>query len=273
MTFPIAQLQAYNQAEITIHRVCQLLALTGVNLVPKKDDDSHTNLAWDDKNSLVAGRYFQLNNQTMRLVFAIKPQELRFETKEGQLVSSIDLSYSDHETLVMWWRMQLQELGASKDLIDEVHYDLPETEAYTTVEISSELAEYDDLWMTIRRQANQVFNTLNTNTNQQSEIRIWPHHFDTGVYYSITGDTQAIGAGMAIADTLMAEPYYYIYAWSKDTELDYSAAPDLGKGKWLTGTWKGAVLPISSISNLTETAQVDTFYTTAYDFLLNALKA
>lgn len=271
MQFPIHQLEAYNQAEISIHRVSQILALTGVNLVDKKTDDSHTNLAWETARSAIVGRYFQLSNQTMRLIFLLKEKELAFETEKGQLVASISLDYSDHESLMMWWKMQLQELGVREELVDTVHYDLPDTEDYKTVEI----ADFDSFlkpWITLRVQANQVFEQLNKAKNISSEIRIWPHHFDTGVYYPIKADSHAIGAGMAMADTLQPEPYYYMYGWVKNREIDFNQVPDLDKGQWLIdGDWKGAVLPVSELKNLENLQEVNKFFNQAFDFLNAAL--
>ncbi|MGB0523790.1 MAG: hypothetical protein ACPGJS_12560 [Flammeovirgaceae bacterium] len=270
MKFPTQALASFNQAEIAIHRVCQLLALTGVNLVAKKADDSHTNLGWDANRSAVIGRYFLLNNQTMRFIFLLKERELCFETDSGQLVASISLDYSDHESLMMWWKMQLQELGVKNPLIDQLHYDLPDSSTYQTVEIEA-FDEYLPVWMALRTQANQVFESLNERKQIDSEIRIWPHHFDTGVYYPIKGEVQAIGAGMAIADSIQPEPYYYLYGWAKDAEIDLSNVPDLEKGKCLNGDWKGLILPVSQLASLTTTKQVDEFLSIAFDFLKSRL--
>lgn len=273
MKFPIQQLAAYNQAEIAIHRVAQFLALTGINLIPKVADDSHTNLGWDAHRQAITGRYFELSNQTMRLTFLLKEQELCFETKEGQLVASISLTYSDHESLMMWWRMQLQELGVRKDLIESLHYDLPDTAEYKGTEIT-DFEAFIPIWSTLRTQANRVFQHLNTSKKLSSEIRIWPHHFDTGVYYPLQADTHAIGAGMAMADTLQPEPYYYLYGWVKDQDLDFSDAPDLGKGEWLTaGAWKGAVLKVSEIEDLSQTEEVNQFLEVAFEFLNKQITA
>ena len=246
-----------------------------MNLVPKKSDDSHANLAWETARAAILGRFFELGNQKMRLVYLPEDKELKFENDQADLISSIELEYADHETLLMWWKMQLQELGFQGDLIEQVQYDLPDTSAYQTTEIQ-ETAEYVEIWQVLRTQANLVFEYLNAHKKIKSSIRIWPHHFDTGVYYSMHQnsageETQSIGAGLAIADNVQHEPYYYMYGWSKEQEIDFSNAPDLGAGKWLTGDWKGAILPISAIENLIQTSQVNEFYDNAFDFLKASL--
>ena len=272
MKFPIGQLQAYNNAEISIHRICQLISLTGVNLAVHKSDDSHTNMAWEPENDCISGRFFELSNQQLRLIFLLSERVLKFENNEGKLVSSIFMDYADYETLVTWWRMQLQELGFKDDLIDQVHYDLPTTPQYKSTNIG-EFSAFVDVWKTLRTQANHVFEQLNQKTELTSEIRIWPHHFDTGVYYELNKvGTQAIGAGLAIADILQPEPYYYIYGWKKDKEIDFCNAPILTTGNWFTQDWKGAILPVSAINNLEEINQVGLFLNEAFEFLVSEIR-
>jgi len=121
--------------------------------------------------------------------------------------------------------------------------------------------------------ANQAMSALNQLSGITSEINIWPHHFDTGVYYSITeanGESiQAIGGGLAIADSMIDEPYFYLYGWAKEGTIDYSSAPSNTSGQWLTEGWQGAVLRASDISNIEDT---NAFFKEAYEFLFNQLK-
>jgi hypothetical protein len=82
-----------------------------------------------------------------------------------------------------------------------------------------------------------------------SPINIWPHHFDTGTYHPLS-ETGSIGTGFAVADTIVNEPYFYIYGWAKDKTIDYASAPDLPFGEWKTGSWKGAIMPLSTVTRL-----------------------
>lgn len=109
---------------------------------------------------------------------------------------------------------------------------------------------------------------LNEVVGLESDIRIWPHHFDTGTYYSLK-DQRAIGAGWAIEDSLCDNPYLYIYGWSGDTSLNYEQVPGLGVGRWLiTEGWQGAIVESEELSgrdNQTEALQsfmeeVSTFF-------------
>ena len=41
-----------------------------------------------------------------------------------------------------------------------------------------------------------------------SEVRIWPHHFDTGIYLEVNSKL-GIGFGWAMADKMIDQPYFY----------------------------------------------------------------
>ena len=114
---------------------------------------------------------------------------------------------------------------------------------------------------------------LNKQSGIPSEINIWPHHFDTGVFYPVTvvnnETTQSIGAGFAMADTMINEPYFYLYGWTKDGKIEYKEATDLEAGKWLTEGWQGAVLRTSEFNTIKE---VNSFFEASYQFLINQLK-
>ncbi len=79
------------------------------------------------------------------------------------------------------------------------------------------------------------------------EIRIWPHHFDTGIYV-LSRPGMHIGFGLAMADALSGSPYFYMAGYPTQDGLDYSKIPSLNTGRWEIGEhWNGAILPIPSI--------------------------
>ncbi|MBO0932329.1 hypothetical protein [Fibrella aquatilis] len=116
-------------------------------------------------------------------------------------------------------------------------------------------------WRTI---ANTTLTTLNAQTGRTSDVRIWPHHFDTGVYYAVTdadgAETSAIWAGYSIADTVCNEPYFYLSGYRRDEPINFAVAPALTVGEWRNATnWQGAMLPVSHVSD-TNVNVIDTFY-------------
>ena len=82
-----------------------------------------------------------------------------------------------------------------------------------------------------------------------AEVRIWPHHFDTGVYLE-SNPNVGLGFGFAMEDSLVGQPYFY-YSGNGLNEhvIHYKDVRDLEVGKWIVSEeWKGAVLPLSDVS-------------------------
>ena len=237
----------YNSSEITIHRMAQFMALTGANLIDKKPDDSHTNLAWEATEGLLSGRYFIINGQKRRLVFKPDTFQLIFQDNQNNNFAVFNAKNRSYNDSSEWWQQSIVSFGYLEKLTTALHYDLPEQAAYSSSGIKATDYASIKLWTAIRTQANDALTYLNDIVGIDSEIRIWPHHFDTGVYYPLKSDNEgvtcSVGAGLAIADSMIPEPYYYIYGWSKDGEVDLSKAPGLTHGRWMRKDWKGAVLP------------------------------
>ncbi len=236
----------YNVAEAYIHRASQFLAMVGKNYLPEQDDDSHANLEWDPDSSKILGRVI---NGKFR--FALDIPSYRLEVLVGDAaVASIGIEDATKEDLFIWVRAQLikEDLDGSKlKFLD--HYEVPEHEVDRGEPFAGIDSDYLMLWATMRSNANILLTDLNDIAGIPSEIRIWPHHFDSGIYYTLA-DSKAIGAGWAIADSLCDNPYLYIYGWSEKANVDYSGKPELEIGKWIvTNDWKGAVIESTEFSD------------------------
>ncbi len=95
----------------------------------------------------------------------------------------------------------------------------------------------------MRKNANQACYDLLGYLQCESEVRIWPHHFDTGIYTPIN-DQLGIGFGLAMRDEMVGAPYLYFSAYGlNDHTLDYAEFEPLTNGHWINQDWKGAVLP------------------------------
>lgn len=263
----------FNVEEINVHRAVQLLSLTGVNLIPPLPDDSQNTQVWDSESEMILGRTFTIDGKNYKMGIKLIPFGLSLLSENLQILQSIDIGGLDQPALYSIWADWIANLGLKKDLITTLHYELPENEHYKTNNFNGVTNEFSTAWTGLRTMANQAMSALNQLSGITSEINIWPHHFDTGVYYSITeanGESiQAIGGGLAIADSMIDEPYFYLYGWAKEGTIDYSSAPSNTSGQWLTEGWQGAVLRASDISNIEDT---NAFFKEAYEFLFNQLK-
>ena len=107
------------------------------------------------------------------------------------------------------------------------------------------------VWALLRTNALLLLRELATGFPGSSTVRIWPHHFDTGLLLPVrhSGDGTLLGylsAGLAPRDSIAGEPYLYLTGWhSEEGELDFPTQGPLKAGQWATGDWKGAFLTLS----------------------------
>ncbi len=259
----------FNLEEINLHRAVQLLSLTGVNLLEALPDDSQNTQVWNADTQMILGRQFITKKGNYSMGISLSPFSLQLLNIRLETIKSIDIGGLDQPALYSIWADWIANLGVTKELITKLHYDLPENEHYTSNQLNGLTAEFSQTWASLRTMANQAMEALNKLSGISSEINIWPHHFDTGIYYPITkerGETiHSIGGGLAIADSMIDESYFYLYGWVKEGSIDYNQAPALEKGQWLTHDWQGSILRVSEIEDLDN---VNNFFKSTYTFLL-----
>lgn len=265
-------LEAYKQAEAQLHVASQMISLTGKNLVEKQADDSHTTTRWNSEKQLIIGREFKLNESSYSVF--IDPIDFALGImKNGSESNRVSLDELTYMQTVEPWKQWLSEAGLEGEPDLSLHYELPSSDLYKFDAFSRPDEAILKLWAKNRTIANSVFENLTKSIDAASDINIWPHHFDTGTYYELhktDGTTdRSIGAGFNPADAMVLEPYYYIYGWYKENEIDYSDKPELENGKWIVNDWKGAVLPISEVKNQ---STVDDFYKNTSTYLKDKLK-
>ena len=94
----------------------------------------------------------------------------------------------------------------------------------------------------------------------KSEIRIWPHHFDTGAFGSLPGRPGAsVGFGLAIPDSLVDDYYFYISGYKGHDSLDVGDFDPLSVGGWESTNFNGGLLPIKGVDE----AQATNFFNEA----------
>ena len=111
-----------------------------------------------------------------------------------------------------------------------------------------------DKWIYYRNLANESCSRFLRHLMADDEIRIWPHHFDTGVYTEIDNKL-GLGFGLASQDSLVNSAYFYMSGNLLSGELLFENLPKLKLGKWDIGEWNGAVLPISDLDQLPAAAK------------------
>lgn len=265
-------LEQYKKAEAHLHVASQMISLTGKNLVEKQADDSHTTATWNSEKQLLIGRDFTLDGNTLSVF--VDPVEFALGLlKNGTETERVSLDGLTYMQTVEPWKKWLTDAGFNGELDLKLHYDLPDNDLYKFDAFSKPDDAILSAWVRNRTLANKALSTLTESVGAPSNINIWPHHFDTGTYYELhktDGATdRSVGAGFNPADGMVDEPYFYIYGWYKDNEIDYSDRPSLENGKWITEDWKGAVLPITVVKNPNA---VNEFYAATSSYLRDKLK-
>ncbi|MFT4525192.1 MAG: hypothetical protein ACI9FU_002256 [Granulosicoccus sp.] len=263
--------EEYIKAEAQLHVASQIISLTGKNFVAPNPDDSHTTAKWDTTKNHIVGRALELNGN--RYSIFVDPVAFSFGiNKNGIELDRVELNGLTYMQTVEPWKKWLEDAGSKGELDLSLHYELPASDLYRFDAFSKPSESILKSWVDYRTLANQAFQELIGKIGIESDINIWPHHFDTGTYHILhesdgEGD-RSIGAGFNPADEMVPEPYFYIYGWYKDRKIDYSDAPLIEGARWITDNWEGCILPMSSI-NENRLEQVNEFYRITSEYLKN----
>lgn len=240
----------YVETDKYLHWLTQIIAKANRTFVPSKPDDSHSNLYFDAIDFRIVGRWIETPKGRIILSYNMIAQGFEWQSDQKITIQSVETIGKSIAAIEDELQQGLRSMGIEKpDFSEKMHYEIP---AYDfEKELVKEL-EPEDLkeWATIRRMANMVCNELLDYLHVGSEIRIWPHHFDTG-FYTLINSNMSIGFGWAMQDEMAGSPYFYMAGYPTKGELDYSELKELVAGRWEIGeNWKGAMLPISEFENI-----------------------
>ncbi len=234
-----------------MHIAAQYLAAAGISFLDKKDDDSHTNLKYNSQKGYLETRPLNSSGCTIALdynKFAL------YWLNNNNARLSIYLDQKTHLDVLKWMGKVAQAMDMRKKFQYNLHYDLPYdiTDDYIfKLEDASELKKL----IKLRTLAQSVIQDFLKHNKLDSEIRIWPHHFDTGAFAALEDETGiSIGLGLAIPDTLHNDYYFYIGAYQGHDAVSTSGFKPLTHGQWSDEGFIGAILPISGIDNSTGVA-------------------
>ncbi|WP_405413854.1 hypothetical protein [Maribacter sp. Asnod1-A12] len=234
-----------------MHLAAQYLAAAGISFVGKKADDSHTNLGWSTEKQRLETHPLSKEGDVLSLNY----NTFSLEWNSPKNNASFALDGKTHQQ-VLEWLTNSTDTFLGKKYTYGFHYELPYSidDSFTFILEASKLKELADL-----RSLTQsgLERTLEVN-GLSSDIRIWPHHFDSGAYVIISNDL-SIGFGLAVPDTMINEHYFYISGYKGHSGLDTSKFDSLSLGEWKNDGFKGAVLPATKIDK----EQVVQFFTEA----------
>jgi len=132
-------------------------------------------------------------------------------------------------------------------LMKKLHFEIPAYAFIDSVWVKPDNIEMSK-WLTYRSLANEICMLVLGLAQAKSEIRIWPHHFDTGIYCKVKSKL-GVGFGLAMEDEMVNDSYFYISAYPEDYKIEYDNLP---KGNWawkINENYKGAILTLKELDN------------------------
>ncbi len=223
-----------------LHLAAQYLASCGISFLDKKEDDSHTNLGF----SVEKGRLETWPLDSAGTLFCLNYEKFALEwTSQNELVLPLD--GKTHMDIIAWVKATSKEMGLEGSYAFNLHYDLPYAmDSNLKLELVNP-NQVQDL-LRLRTLAQLAIAEFLEKENLTSDIRIWPHHFDTGAFTALDdGSGKSIGLGMAIPDSMVNDLYFYISGYRGHNTLNTWAFKTLSHGKWVNDGFKGAILPAS----------------------------
>ena len=261
------------------HHATQFIAMVGHHLIPQKDDDSNTNMEYIPEEDLLIGN--SLPNG-MRVALHLSELKLLVLDEENKPKKVIQLNGKTKNEVFVELAQNLADVGIDvTNLKNELHYEIPSHPLDEGAVFSIKDKKYFVENALHRHNAKIVLNEIATLFEQNEPIRIWPHHFDTGAFYvmsknSIGEATQTIGIGLAIPDSMIDEPYYYLSFWSANPVKGLEKLPTLDAGNWMMPNWNGAVLKHSEILKAGSADKqhelVKSFYKSGIQILMDILR-
>ena len=235
-----------NAHQQKLHHLAQFLAAFANSYLPAQPDHSQTNLEWNIGKSALVSR--SANNIYLELEY---PGLMLYLVKDGKQLAydPLGAALGDVES---WIRETLSaqgmdpgkyslEMGFTPTSAEDVFISLDNTDEKILLQLTEE--------RNIAQRALETFR--DSSVPECSEIRVWPHHFDTSmtVYPSQDDKNKGISMGYAPADRISEFPYFYAYAFSGGA-VNYDTLPTLEQGIWHIDNWKGALIPVDQAIDL-----------------------
>jgi hypothetical protein len=225
--------------EKMLYLAAQYLAAAAISFLEKKEDDSHTNLRFNVENANLYSRPLNMMGDTLSLDYV----NFALNWNSGDNPDSFSLDGRTHAEVLIWLADIFSAANFDTPYNYAFHYDFPYSVDNDFKFRLSGLERLKEL--THFRVLAQLVMEKFLRTNQlDSEIRIWPHHFDTGANVTLENKKEmAVGFGLAVPDSLLNEHYFYISGNQGNGAMETSGFPSLTHGEWYSADFKGAVLP------------------------------
>lgn len=226
----------------SLHIALQYLAAAGKSYLEHRPDDSHTNVGW---SSDIRSFYTHPLGQYAEYMLALNLESysLEFINMQFDVIETMTLEGTSHVGIVNWIGEMANQLEVGDLYEFDLHYELPYEDLWGDLMFAepdmNELERIADIRSLTVAALQHVQSVMETN----APIRTWPHHFDTAMAIPLRGGDHSIGLGLAIADSMYPDEYFYVSGWSVDNSLILSEMEEVDGAKWMHPAWNGGVMP------------------------------
>lgn len=252
---------ALTDARLQVHHAAQLAAALGISYLPRRSDDSHTNLEWLSAAGVLASRDVP-GDPPFRIGVRVADLTLCMLSGGDRLLGTIPLHARTIDEAASWIRERIADSGADSSRFTlSKHYQIPHHAVDDGAPFdTSHGASFQQLAAWFELGASTLGRVRAANDG--SEVRCWPHHFDLATLLTAAPE-RTVGVGLEPGDVYYDEPYFYVNM-RPEPPRELLTATLAGGGFWHTHEWLGAVLPASRIADAsTIRARVDAFLDSA----------
>ncbi len=224
-------------ARSNAHWASQLPAAATAGLVEPRSDFGHTNLGWEHAVRALTGRTLNPDDPVpVRAGLRIKDLTL-VVVRGSEVVSEFSLSGHSLDEGRAWLASALgSALGSQVAEFGLFEHEMPEHPvrtgaAFDTRGQEAALVELEH-WIA---NVHDLLERFVRGDPQASEIRLWPHHFDTASLLTLVADddpelAKSVNVGFSFGDGSYAQPYAYVSPWPYPPSR--AEAPALTFGHW-----------------------------------------
>lgn len=247
-------IEDFIKAEQSVHNMARILGAVAKAYVLPESDYSQTNFRWCEINKHLETRTFTSpGGQSVWISY--HPAHLHFhvyvnnekDNKKMVLVKNNSLAFVKNKFVSI-----LDSLGFnSNEFISILQFLYPQL-----LDVNGKLFSPDKALLhqfeAIRNEANRYLHDYLNKAGLTSEVRVWTHNFDTGIYCKHTNGLEQY-AGYAPADKeAYDKPYFYNSFYLNGKKIIPANFPIIQNVIWETEKWGGAILPMDGFSSIEE---------------------
>ncbi|HEV8365645.1 MAG TPA: hypothetical protein VGQ52_19180 [Gemmatimonadaceae bacterium] len=239
-----------------MHHALQVIVSVGISYLPRRPDDSHTNLEWLPDFAALGTNWLESGQ---RVRFGLRPAQLSLiALNDKGVTSELALDGRTVNDAVAWLRAALVAAGYDGSrLTTKKHYEIPAHPVASGAAFKREVPEkFAELFRSYA-DAHVLTSYIVETRAGASPPRCWPHHFDLATLITLPElaghGTRTVGVGLSPGDDSYAEPYFYVGPNPHPNPDRLRALGSLGK--WHTQGFVAAVLPVSELAQF-NTAEI-----------------